>query len=124
MILSRPGHCLLSGTNLSKLSRADHQRSGQAKKTEFHIPDGVSTVVSGNNVYVCDCAGDPVPSPAGDRLDGHGELVGGGLPVQAHGLPQVSGVILYLVIIVTRVFFRIFGFYASGFILIVISLDR
>ena len=27
-------------------------------------------------------------------------------------------------IMVTRVFFRIFGFYASGFILIVISLDR
>ena len=55
MILSRPGHCLLSGTNLSKLSRADHQRSGQAKKTEFHIPDGVSTVVSGNSVCVWLC---------------------------------------------------------------------
>ena len=40
------------------------------------------------------CAGDPVPSPAGDRVDGHRELVGGGLPVQADGLPQVSGVIL------------------------------
>ena len=75
-------------------------------------------------MYVYDCAGDPVPSPAGDRLDCHGELVGGGLPVQVNGLPQVSGVVLYLVIIVTGVFFRIFGFYASGFILIVISLDR
>ena len=39
--------------------------------------------------------GDPVPSPSGDCLDGHGELVGGGLHVQAHGLPQVSTVILH-----------------------------
>ena len=48
--------------------------------------------MSGDNVY--DCGGDPVPSPAGDRLDCHGELVGGGLPVQAHGLPQVSDVLI------------------------------
>ena len=38
-------------------------------------------------------AGDPILCPSGDCLDGHGELVGGGLHVQAHGLPQVSGVI-------------------------------
>ena len=38
------------------------------------------------------CAGDPVPSPAGDRVDGHRELVGGGLPLQGDGLSQVSRV--------------------------------
>ena len=38
-------------------------------------------------------AGDPILCPAGDCLGGHGELVGGGRHVQAHGLPQVSGVI-------------------------------
>ena len=44
--------------------------------------------------YVSCFAGDLVPSPPGDRVDGHRELVGGGLPLQADGLPQVSRVIL------------------------------
>ena len=73
--------------------------------------------------YVSCFAGDLVPSPPGDRVDGHRELVGGGLPLQADGLPQVSRVIFSHVIL-TWGFCRIFGFYASGFILIVISLDR
>ena len=70
-------------------------------------------------------AGDPILCPSGDCLGGHGELVGGGRHVQAHGLPQVSGVIPQSnIVIIILIFARIFGFYASGFILIIISLDR
>ena len=72
---------------------------------------------------MCILLGDSDTSATGDSLDCHSELVGGGCHVQDHGLSQVSlpeiiAIVNYLVC------FRIFGFYASGFILIVISLDR
>ena len=71
---------------------------------------------------MCILLGDSDTSATGDSLDCHSELVGGGCHVQDHGLSQVS--LLCYCNLNNLVCFRIFGFYASGFILIVISLDR
>ena len=68
-------------------------------------------------------SGYSVPSTAGDSLVRHGELVGGRCHVQDHGLPQVL-IIMMMMMMMIIVFHRILGFYASAFILIVISLDR
>ena len=73
-------------------------------------------------------SGYSVPSTAGDSLVRHGELVGGRRHVQDHGLPQVMMIMMIMMVmmmtIILIVFHRILGFYASAFILIVISLDR
>ena len=100
MIFSPAIVCCL-GPTYYQVSRADHQRSGQARRFKDNrviLSSRLSVLVTNAPSvwlqYVSCFAGDLVPSPPGDRVDGHRELVGGGLPLQADGLPQVSRVIL------------------------------
>ena len=73
-----------------------------------------------------DNEGDPAGSSPGDQLDCHSPVESRRALLQDHGLLQVSffpGNICQILSFLLH-HFRILGFYASGFILIVISLDR
>ena len=130
MIISPAIVCCL-GPTYYQVSRADHQRSGQARRFKDNrviLSSRLSVLVTNApSVYlvtVCIllCRWSCSKSPWRSR--GRPPWAGG-RGTSCAGWWSSSGIRCHpLVIIVTWVFCRIFGFYASGFILIVISLDR